>query len=74
MKPAFASARANLLLCSESCISACQISSKTTLDRSIVARVIKELLPEKENIKLGCFSKLSSIDRRKIVSSVTWES
>jgi hypothetical protein len=36
-----------------------------------VARVIKETLPEKENVKLGHPSKLSSLDRRRIVSSIT---
>jgi hypothetical protein len=36
-----------------------------------VARVIKEILPEKENVKLGCPSKLSSLDKRRIVSSIT---
>jgi hypothetical protein len=36
-----------------------------------VARVINEILPEKENVKLGCPSKLSSLNRRRIVSSIT---
>ena len=52
-------------------VSARQISSKTCLGKSTVARVIKELLPEKENVKLGHPSKLSSLDKRRIFSSIT---
>ena len=63
--------RANILVMSESGLSARQIASKTGLGKSTVARVIKELLPEKENIKLGHPSKLFSLDKRKIVSSIT---
>ena len=36
-----------------------------------MARGIKEILPDKENVKLGHPSKLSSLDRRTIVSSIT---
>ena len=36
-----------------------------------MARVIKELLPEKENVKLGHPSKLFLFDKRRIVSSIT---
>ena len=52
-------------------VSARQISSKTCLEKSTVARVTKELLPEKENVKLGHPSKLSSLDKRRIFSSIT---
>ena len=36
-----------------------------------MARVIRKILPEKENVKLGCPSKLSALDKRRIVSSIT---
>ena len=36
-----------------------------------MARVIKELLPEKEHVKLGYPSKFSSLDKRRIISSIT---
>lgn len=71
MKPIPNSVRANILLLSESGLSSCKIASKTGLGKSTVARVIKEHLPEKENTRLGCPSKLSSTDRRRIVSSIT---
>ena len=41
------------------------------LGKSTVVRGIKKSLSEEENIKLGCPSKLSSIDKRRIVSSIT---
>jgi IS30 family transposase len=63
--------RANILVLSKSGLCARQIASQTGLGKSTVARVIKEILPEKENVKLGCPSKLSSLDRRRIVSSIT---
>jgi hypothetical protein len=63
--------RANILVLSESGLSARQIASKTGLGESTVARVINETLSEKENVKLGHPSKLSSLDRRRIVSSIT---
>jgi transposase len=63
--------RANILVLFESGLFARQIASKTGLGESTVARVINETLPEKENVKLGHPSKLSSLDRRRIVSSIT---
>ena len=71
MKPISTSIKASILSLTESGLSICQISSQTGLGKSTVARVIKEFLPEKENIKLGCPSKLSFTDRRRIVSSIT---
>ena len=73
MKSIPTSKRANILVMSESGLSARQIASKTGLGKSTVARVIKELLLEKKNIKLGRPSKLSSLDKRRIVSSITTE-
>jgi len=70
MKPTSTSARANILFLSKSGLSARQIYSQTGLGKSTVARIIKEIHPGKENIKLGCPSKLSSADRRRIVSSI----
>ena len=69
MKSIPTSIRANILILSESGHSARQIASKTGLGKSTVARVIKEALPEKENVKLGHPSKLSSLNKRRIVSS-----
>ena len=71
MKSIPTSVGANILVLSESGLPARQIASKTGLGKSTVARVIKEILPEKENVKLGCPSKLSSLDKRRIVSSIT---
>jgi transposase len=71
MKPISASTRANICFLSESGLSARQIASQTGLGKSTVARVIKEIHPGKENIKLGHPSKLSPTDRRRIVSSIT---
>ena len=71
MKSIPTSIKANILVLSESGLSAGQIASKTGLGKSTVARVIKEILPEKENIKLGHPSKLSSLDKRRVVSSIT---
>jgi len=71
MKPISASTRANICFLSESALSARKISSQTGLGKSTVARVIKEIHPGKENIKLGHPSKLSPTDRRRIVSSIT---
>ena len=65
MKPIPAFARANILFFFEFGLSTRIISSHT------MARNIKEIHPGKENIKLGCSSKLSSINRRKLVSSTT---
>jgi hypothetical protein len=71
MKSISSSARANILFLSESGLSTRQISSQTGLGKSTVARVIKEIHPGKENIKLECPSKLSPTDKRRIVSSIT---
>ena len=71
MKSIPTSIKANILVLSESGLFARQLASKTGLGKSTVARVIKEVLPEKENIKLGHPSKLSSLDKRRIVSSIT---
>jgi transposase len=71
MKPIPDSVRANILSLSESSLSSHKIASKTGLGKSTVARVIREVQPEKENTKLGCPSKLSSTDRRRIISSIT---
>lgn len=65
------SARANILFLTESGLSTRQISSQTGLEKSTVARVIKEIHPGKENIKLKCPFKLSSTDKRRIVFSIT---
>ena len=70
MKSISTSIKANILVLSESGLSARQIASKTGLGKYTVARVIKEILPKKENIKLGCSSKLSSLDKRRIISSI----
>lgn len=71
MKPISASARAHILFLSESGLSARKISSQTGLGKSTVARVIKEVHPNRENIKLGPPSKLSPTDKRRIISSIT---
>ena len=63
--------RAHIIVLSNSGLSARQIASKTGLGKSTVARVIREILPEKENVKLGRPSKLSALDKRRIVSSIT---
>ena len=61
----------NILVLSKSGLTARQIASKTGLGKYTVARVIKELLPEKEHVKLGYPSKFSSLDKRRIISSIT---
>ena len=66
MKSIPTSKRANICVLSESGLSARQIESKTGLGKSTVARVIKELIPEKENIKLGRPSKLFLLTREKL--------
>ena len=71
MKSIPTSKRANILVLTESGLTARQIASNTGLGKSTVAKVIKELLPEKENVKLGRPSKLSSLDKNRIVSSIT---
>ena len=65
------SIRANILVISEYGLSTCQILSKTGLEKSTMTKVIKKILLERENIKLGHPCKLFSIDKRKIVLSVT---
>ena len=67
----FYSIRANILVISEYGLSTCQILSKTGLGKSTMTKVIKKILLERENIKLGHSCKLFSIDKRKIVLSVT---
>ena len=67
----FYSIRANILVISEYGLSTCQIVYKTSLGKSTMTKVIKKILLEKENIKLGHPCKLFSIDKRKIVLSVT---
>ena len=49
----FYSTRANILVISEYGLSTCQIISKTGLRKSIMTKAIKEILSERENIKLG---------------------
>ena len=39
-----------------------------------MARVIKDILPDKENVKLGHSSKFSSLDKRTIVSILPLDS
>ena len=66
----FYSTRANILVISEYGLSAYQIVSKTSLEKSTMTKAIKEILSERENIKIGHPCKLFSIDKRKIVLSV----
>ena len=66
----FYSTRANILVIPKYSLSTCQIVSKTGLGKSTMTKAIKEILSERENIKLGHPCKLFSIDKRKIVLSV----
>ncbi|KIN93821.1 hypothetical protein M404DRAFT_170108, partial [Pisolithus tinctorius Marx 270] len=61
----------NIHLLSELGFLAHQISSKIGLGSSTVARVIKEIQLDKENLKMGHPYQPSSTSRRRIVSSVT---
>jgi transposase len=60
----------NILILSSSGLSTRQIASKTGLSRATIARVIKKHIPNKENIKMGCPSKLTPHDKRAIVHCI----
>ena len=69
----FYSTRANVLVISEYGLSTCQIVSKTGLEKSTITKAIKEILSERENIKLEHPCKLFSIDKIKIVECYHWK-
>src|SRR5258706_1998965 len=62
--------RDNILVLSSSGISTRQIATKTDFSKATIARVIKKAFPNKENIKMGCPSKLTPHDNRAIVHHV----
>ncbi|KAG2055697.1 hypothetical protein BDR06DRAFT_1045497 [Suillus hirtellus] len=60
----------NILVFTSSGLSIRQIASKTGLSRAIIARIIKKSISNKENINIGCLSKLTPHDKRAIVHSI----
>ncbi len=62
--------RDNILVLSSSGISTRQIATKTGFSKATIARVIKKAFPNKENIKMGCPSKLTPHDKSAIVHHV----
>jgi hypothetical protein len=64
MKAISSAQRDNILSLSYAGLSAHQISSRTGVCKSTVAKFIKESHPDKENSFGGCPSKLTSADKR----------
>src|SRR5882762_9147050 len=62
--------RDNILALSSCGISTRQIATNTGFSKVTIARVIKKAFPNKENIKMGCPSKLTPHDKRAIVYHV----
>src|ERR1700755_400293 len=48
-----------------------QVQSKTSLGKSTIARIKKEMDWDKENSKGGCPSKLFSYDKQSIIHQIT---
>ena len=67
MKPIFSAQKDNILVLCTFCLYIRNIASKTGLGKSTIARVIKNDIPNKENTKMGCPSKLTSQNKRAIV-------
>ena len=70
MKSISSTQKDNILVLSSSGQSIYQIASKTDLGKSTVARVINKHIPNKENVKMGHPSKLTSYDKRAIIHHV----
>src|ERR1700704_758212 len=70
MKSNFSTQKDNTLVLCSSGQSISQIASKTGLGKSTITRVINKHVPNKENIKMGCPSKLTLYDKRAIVHYV----
>jgi transposase len=71
MKAISSAQRDNILSLSYAGLSACQISSRTGVCKSTVAKFIKESHPEKENSCGEHPSKLTSTDKRAIIQHIT---
>jgi len=70
-KKAISAQKNNILSLSYAGLSARQISSRTGVCNSTVAKFIKESQPEKENSCGGHPSKLTSTDKRAIIQYIT---
>ena len=70
MKSNFSTQKDNILVLCSSGQSIRQIASKTSLGKSTIARVINKHVPNRENVKMGCPSKLTLHDKRAIVHHV----
>jgi len=47
-----------------------EVAKKTGVGKSTVGEIRKEVLPNKENIKNGCPSKLTPHDKRRIIHQI----
>src|SRR5882757_10410782 len=70
MKSVSSAQRDNVLVLSSYCLSTRQIAAKTGFSKATIARVIKKVFPNKENIKMGRPSKLTPHDKRAIIHHV----